>query len=58
MAPFWFSRAWQILFDKAKVFGSKEAPRSLPEPIVNNVCCLHKIPNLSLDAKRIPKEVH
>jgi len=40
----WLNR---YFFDKTKVFGSKEAPASfdsLPETIVNIVCCLYKIP--------------
>jgi hypothetical protein len=31
---------------------------SLPEPIVNIVCCLHNIPIPSFNPTRIPKELH
>jgi hypothetical protein len=44
---FGFQWLGKYFFDKAKVFGSKEAPAgfdSLPETIVNIVCCLYKIP--------------
>jgi hypothetical protein len=44
---FGFKWLGKHFFDKAKVFGSKEAPAgfdSLPETIVNIVCCLYKIP--------------
>jgi hypothetical protein len=44
---FGFKWLGKYFFDKAKVFGSKEAPAgfdSLPETILNIVCCLYKIP--------------
>jgi hypothetical protein len=44
---FGFQWLGKYFFDKAKVFGSKEAPagfNSLPETIVNIVCCLYKTP--------------
>jgi hypothetical protein len=37
----------KFFLDKTKVFGSREAPASfasLPETIVNFVCCIHQIP--------------
>ena len=48
---FGFQWLGKYFFDKTKVFGCKEAPAgfdSLPETIVNIICCLYKIPKQNI----------